>query len=57
MEIVSHIASHPEDAREYKSIKKKHMRYNKIISIVIACKLKNRAMLAYLLGFENFNDE
>lgn len=54
MQIHLHVAQHPEDARESKGIKRKQERYNKILSVIIACRYKNRAMLQYLLGFENF---
>lgn len=44
-----------EDKRDLRSLKRKQERYNRIISIIIACHHRNKAMLAYLLGNRNFD--
>jgi hypothetical protein len=43
---------YPKDKRDAKREKRKQMRYNRICSIIIACKLQNSEMLAYLLSLD-----
>lgn len=45
VQIMENMKRKKEDYGEYRSIKKKAGRYNRIISIVIACKHQNEAML------------
>ena len=49
-QIINHIRKHPDDRREYRSLKKKQERYNRILALIMACKHENSTMLSYLLG-------
>ncbi len=51
-QILDYLSRYPEKNRDTIKLKKRNERYNRIYSIIVACKNQNTEMMNYLLGNE-----
>ena len=49
-QVLDYIKHHPEKSRDAIKLKKNNEKYNRIYSMVIACKNQNTPIMNYLLG-------